>query len=262
MARPIAAPSRIRAEQKKSTPTRTYRRAGWVGLIALILTGCEGVPAFSFASLDISRPTGRVVTQEVMLAGGLRVRAPFGKCVDTRRTRQDGANATVVLANCSNLGGRADIGAQVPGIILVTVTPGRHGDPVALREAIRANPGLLARSGQASDVQLLSATASSAALYVNLIDQSVGGPEGVSARHWKAALDIAGRAVVISVFGQGSGPLPGQEGERVARDVAQTLLEVNADTGPPTAVPIETPLETPDTGREGFLRSLLGQARQ
>ncbi|MEM1375134.1 MAG: hypothetical protein AAGF78_12220 [Pseudomonadota bacterium] len=262
MARPIAAPSRIRAERKKSTPTWTCRRVGWVGLVALILAGCEGVPAFSFASLDVSRPSGRVVTQDVTLAGGLRVRGPFGKCVDTSRTRQAGAQATVVLANCSNLGGRADVGAQVPGVIFVTVTPGLHGDPVALRDAVRANPGLLARSGRSGDVQLLSTTASSAALYVNLVDKSFGGPEGLSARHWKAALDIAGRAVVISVFGARNGPLPGQDGERVARDVAQTLLEVNAETAPPAAVPIETPLETPETGRQGFLRSLLGDPRQ
>ena len=105
--------SRTRAEQKKSTPTRIFKRAGYVGLTALVLAGCEGVPAFSFGSLNIDRERGRIVTQEVTLADGLRVRAPFGKCIDTRRTRQAGANATVVIANCSNLGGRADIGAAV-----------------------------------------------------------------------------------------------------------------------------------------------------
>lgn len=219
------------------------------------------MPAFSFGSLSIDGERGRIATQEVTLASGLRVRAPFGKCVDTRRTRQAGISATVVMANCSNLGGRADIGARVPGIILVTVMPGSHGDPAALRETVRANPGLLARSGQAADIELISATASSAALYVNLVDASEGGPDGVSDRHWKAAVDVAGRAVVISIFGEEAGPLTGKDGERLARDVAQALLEVNAETELPAAPPIgpsaETPIETPPERSENTPRGLL-----
>ncbi|MEL6691220.1 MAG: hypothetical protein AAFP28_12970 [Pseudomonadota bacterium] len=234
-----------------------------MGLTALVLAGCEGVPAFSFGSLNIDRERGRIVTQEVTLADGLRVRAPFGKCIDTRRTRQAGANATVVLANCSNLGGRADIGAAIPGIILVTVAPGQHGDIATLSSIIRANPGVLSRSGLAEDVQLISATASASALYVNLVDSSPGGPEGVSARHWKAAVDVAGRAIVISVFGEASGPLIGEAGEDVARDVAQALLEVNAETPAPSATTIiETPVETPENAPQGLLEGLFGPREQ
>lgn len=190
------------------------------------------------------------------------MRAPFGKCVDTRRTRQAGANATVVIANCSNLGGRADIGAAVPGIILVTVAPGEHGDLSDLSEIIRSNPGVLGRSGRSEDVQLIAATASPSALYVNLVDNSAGGPEGVSARHWKAAVDVAGRAIVISVFGEATGPLTGEAGEGVARDVAQALLEVNAETPAPSTTIIETPVETADNETPGLLQGLFGRPQQ
>ncbi|MEM9436520.1 MAG: hypothetical protein AAGA15_05715 [Pseudomonadota bacterium] len=115
----------------------------------------------------------------------------------------------------------------------VTVFPVEHGDLSVLSEALRENPALLARSGRAEDVELLDLNTSSAALYANLIDLSAGGPEGVSARHWKAALDVAGRGIVISVFGKRGGPVPGAGGERLARDAAQAMLDVNVDTAPP-----------------------------
>lgn len=249
-------------EPKKSTPTRIFKHAALAGLTAFLLAGCDGAPGFSFGGFGSDRERGRIVTQEVTLSGGFRVRAPFGKCVDTRRTRQAGANATVMIANCSNLGGRADIGAAVPGIVLVTVAPGKHGDLGELSEIIRSNPGVLSRSGRSDDVQLIAAIASPSALYVNLEDNSAGGPEGVSARHWKAALDVAGRAIVISVFGESTGPLTGEAGEDVARSVAQALLEVNAETPPPSTTIIETPVETTDNDAPGLLEGLFGRQGQ
>ncbi|MEM1235809.1 MAG: hypothetical protein AAGI10_02485 [Pseudomonadota bacterium] len=163
----------------------------------------------------------------------MRVRAPFGKCVDTSRVRQRDGSASVVLANCSNLGGRADAGAPDAALVLVTITKGTHGDLAALSDLVQANPALLARSGRAEDIELLEIERSSVALYVNLIDSGPGSPQGVSERHWKAALDIAGRAVVISVFGKVEGPLPGAAGEDLIRDTAQILLQINENTPPP-----------------------------
>ena len=224
----------------------------------MILAGCESVPAFSFAPSDAER-AGRVATQEVMLRDGLRVRAPCGKCVDTRRTRQRAGQATVVIANCSNLGGRRDIGAPDPGLVLVTVTPGAHGDLDVLQATLRANPGLLARSGLVDDVDLISIKTSPAALYANLIDVSPGAPDGVSPRHWKAALDVAGRAIIISVFGKEGGPLPQAEGETLARNVAQALLDANAglatpvETVPPGDATVETPPESTENTPQSFM---------
>ena len=211
---------------------------------ALALAGCEGGTGFSFASPDIGRDSGRIATQEVQLNDGMRVRAPFGKCVDTDRVRQSGGAATVVIANCSNLGARADVGAREAAIVLVTVLPGQHGSIPALRDMVRSNPGLLARSGSNEDVELVAVKTSSAALYANLIDGSPGTPAGVSARHWKAALDVAGRAVIISVFGKADGPLPGKAGEALIRDAAQAMLESNAETPLPGAGVVPTGAST------------------
>ncbi|MEM8591285.1 MAG: hypothetical protein AAGF13_02050 [Pseudomonadota bacterium] len=195
---------------------------------------------------------GRIATQEVMLSDGLRVRAPFGKCVDTTRTRQSGGYATVVMANCSNLGGHSFVGARDAGLIFVTVIPGEHGDLSDLGSAVLSNPGVLARSGQGSDVEIISLKTSRSALYANLVDTSAGGPDGVSDRHWKAALDVAGRAIIISVFGKPDGQLPGAEGERLARDVAQSMIEANSGTPErlQSAIPLETVVETPSESAE------------
>lgn len=192
----------------------------------------------------------------------MRVRAPGGKCIDTSRTRQTAGHATVVMANCSNLGARADVGARDPGLVLVTVTPVQHGDLDTLAARLRAQPALLSRSGQSADVKLVSIKTSSAALYANLIDVSGGGPVGVSARHWKAALDVAGRGVTISVFGKDNGPLTGGDGEDLARDAAQALLESNAATGLPVQQTFEeTEVTIDQTGEstENTARSLFGR---
>ncbi|MEM6478460.1 MAG: hypothetical protein AAF841_02055 [Pseudomonadota bacterium] len=235
-----------------------------VALGALVLTGCESIPAFSFVPDDILPETAPIATQEITLRSGMVIRAPFGKCIDTRRTRQSGGTATVIMANCSNLGGREDIGAIDPGLILVTVTPASHGDLLALRTAVRDDPGLLARSGAATDVDLIAIKTSRAALYANLVDISPGGPEGVSARHWKAALDVTGRGVVISVFGQEDGPLPAGAGESLARDVAQSLLEANSasadaqsESGIETTV--ETPAESAENTPQAVFRRIFGR---
>lgn len=204
-----------------------------------------------------------VATQEVTLFDGFRVRGPFGKCVDTRRTRQSAAASTVVLANCSNLGGRADIGAIDAALVLVTVMPTGHGDLGALRDALRAETEILSRSGQAADVELFSLSQSSVAVYANIADISAGGPEGVSPRHWKAALDVADHGVVISVFGESDGPLPGAAGESLARDVAQSLLEANSGLGsePQSAPEPHASVESEPESAENtptFVERLLG----
>lgn len=222
--------SRIQARLRKSTSIWISKRLAVVGVAALVLTGCESLPVMSFAPPDVSRPEAeaRVAAKEIMLTGGVRVRAPSGKCVDTERVRQSAEAATVVMANCSNLGGREDVGASNPGIIFVTLVPGSHGAISDLAAQLRSDPGLLARSGRAADVEVISVKASSVAVYANVDDKSGGGPDGVSSLHWKAALNVADRAAIISVFGGEGSPLPNGAGEALARDVAQALLDGNA----------------------------------
>lgn len=176
-----------------------------------------------------------------MLSDGLRVRAPGGKCIDTSRSRQESGRATIVMANCSNVGGAAQVGLPDPGLIFITVVPGSHGDPVSLGRRFADEPGLIARSGSPADVTLISLDASAAALYVNLEDRSSGGPAGVSPRHWKATMDLAGRAIVISVYGADGGEVPDAAGQALARSVAQVLIDINRGT--PSLLPPEVETE-------------------
>ena len=223
---------------KKSTSTPISKGAALSLSAALLLGGCEG--------FDLGALSGQLATQEIRLEGGLRIRAPFGKCIDTSRTLQADGVATVVMANCSNLGGRADVGARDAALLFVTVTPRTHGDLARLSETLQASPELLARSGSADQIALLSVQRSELALYANVIDESAGGPEGVSSQHWKGALDVAERGVVISVFGKVGGPIEGRAGVRLARDTAQTLIDANQDTPPPSATAAEAaPLAEP-----------------
>ncbi|MEL6914551.1 MAG: hypothetical protein AAFP13_08615 [Pseudomonadota bacterium] len=259
-ARLIAGLSRIPAALRKSTNTASFRRGAIAALTAAALAGCEGLPAFSFAPLGQDR--GQLATQEVRLTGGLAIRAPAGKCIDLARTEEMRGFATLVMANCSNLGGRPDAGAPEAALLLVTVSDAAHGDLATLGRAISAAPSVLARSGVPEDVELLSLRQSDLALYANLVDRSDGGPEGLSPRHWKAALDVAGRGVVISVFGPEGGTLPAAGGERLARAAAQAILDANRGTALPATPPL--PAEAVETTRQstdaspGELRRLFG----
>lgn len=235
-ARPIAGLSRIRAGLRKSTSTASFRRGALAAVTAAALAGCDGLPAFSFAPLGQERAT--LATQEVRLSDGIAVRAPFGKCIDLARTEEMPGIATLVMANCSNLGGRATAGAREAALMLVTVTDAGHGDLDALARTISETPAVLARSGAAEDVDLLSVKTSRRAIYANLVDRSAGGPEGLSQRHWKAALNVAGHGVVISVFGPEGGTLPERGGERLARDAAQSILDANSVSALPAVPPL------------------------
>ncbi|MEO1795708.1 MAG: hypothetical protein AAFR53_01670 [Pseudomonadota bacterium] len=227
------------------------------------LAGCDGMPAFSFAPLNPEGEEGQLATQEVRLTDGMIVRAPFGKCIDLARTRQEEGSATVVMANCSNLGAAGSVGAREASLLLVTILPGGHGDLGDVSEAIQSEPGILARSGRSEDIELVSVETTQRALYANVVDLSAGGPEGVSARHWKAAFDVSGRAVILSIFGKEDGELTGVAGGRLARDAAQTLLDANVATPPPLTALIEdvaidqAPQSTESDG--GLFDRLLGR---
>ncbi|WP_186827065.1 hypothetical protein [Shimia ponticola] len=180
-----------------------------------------------------------VLTQEVTLNSGLAVRAPSGFCIDTRRTRQSARGASVLMASCANLGGQPETGALNKALVLVTAVPGTHGDLVALQREIQRAPQ---RLGRGPEVNLHGSETSRVALYVNLTDANPGRPPATDPRHWKAAVDVRGAAVIVSVFGAVGGPLTGRAGEQLIRDTVQALLDANSGQEPerPAAVAVAT----------------------
>ncbi|MEM1302708.1 MAG: hypothetical protein AAGH17_09010, partial [Pseudomonadota bacterium] len=170
-----------------------------------------------------------ILTQDITLNSGLAVRAPSGFCIDTRRTRQSGQGASVLMASCANLGGQPSSGALNKALVLLTVVPGTHGDLAQLQQQLRENP---TRLGRGPAVKLHSTETSRVALYANLTDANPGGPPATDPRHWKAVTDIRGVAAVVSVFGAVGGPLTGRAGEQLARDAVQALRDANSGIEP------------------------------
>ena len=245
-------PSRTPVDKPRRIATPISKLS--LGLVAAGLLGActldqAGFPGLSFPS---------VLTQEVTLNSGLRVRAPSGFCVDTRRTRQMAEGASVLMASCANLGGKPDTGAINKALVIMTAVPGSHGDLAELQETVKKTPQ---RLGRGPAVELHGVETSSVALYANLTDANPGGPPATDPRHWKAAVDIGNKAVVLSVFGTSGGPLTGRAGEQLARDAVQALLEANSGAEPirPDAVPVATtPASSENTpnGIGGRLRGL------
>jgi len=201
--------------------------AGLLGACTLDQAGLPG----------LQRPA--VLTQEITLTSGLAVRAPAGFCIDTRRTRQSVAGASVLMASCANLGGQPETGALNKALVLLTAVPGSHGDLQALQQDIRRAPQ---RLGRGPAVELHGTETSRVALYANLTDANPGAPPATDPRHWKAAVDVRDRAAVISVFGATGGPLTGRAGEQLIRDAVQALLDANSGAEPAqtTAVAVAT----------------------
>lgn len=175
----------------------------------------------------------RVISQEVTLAGGFRVRAPKGYCIDQQVTARGISRQQVMLASCANLGGSDASGAFGP-LALMSVAPARSplGDLAALEAYYRSDQGraALAASGQAADVTLQSVKRSRVALYINLRDQGLGAG-GLSMDRWVGLVNVAGRSAVLSLTSADSAPMGASAGEALLRDLAQAVIDANGSAG-------------------------------
>ncbi|MGR3434402.1 MAG: hypothetical protein ACU0CO_05865 [Shimia sp.] len=270
-ARPTRAPSRIRAARRSVTSTLISSAA------LLSLAGClpgGGGGGLGFAG-STAAPTS-IGTPSLATRSGLTFAAPQGYCIDPGSLRQGLGTASALAASCANLG-NAEAGAPVdPAILSIASSRVGLATPAEAQAVLRTDLGraALSRSGQATDVALHDVKASERAVYVHLTDVGPGALPGTDLRHWKAVLDVSGRAVVISAHARDGSSQAQSAGEALVRDAAAAMLAANAGTAPvapSTASPVaasataevdNTPTPAQEDGAAGLAGRLAGLFRR
>ncbi|MGR3493175.1 MAG: hypothetical protein ACU0DW_14045 [Shimia sp.] len=188
------------------------------------------------------------MTRAMNLRSGLNVAGPSGYCIDPASVNEQRDRASVLLASCANLG--AESGPAIPGLLVITASPGTLGSPEVILSAVRDEGGVLAlsRTGQEGTAALHGAKSTARAVYVNMSDVSPGAPPMTDPRHWKAIMDMGGQGIVISVYGAQDGPLSGAAGEALARDAAQALLRANPAQAAQAPAALTQATATPQPG--------------
>lgn len=198
----------------------------------LALAGCmgEGGGAMSFAAPP---PASAQPPASLVVAGGdVVVAGPRGFCIDRDASRDDPEiGALVVLGDCRALGGRLFgprpaapamlTAALVPGVASVTVATA--GEAMVAYFPTPEGRAMLARTGRAEDVTILSAEVDRGVVVLHLTDSGAFAGGTVADDYWRAIMDAGGRMVTVSVYSAPDLPLDAATGRTLLRDFVAAL---------------------------------------
>lgn len=157
-----------------------------------------------------------------ILDGAVHLALPQGYCIDQASSRQGKDQAVVLMGRCSS--------ASAPDAALITVAVGMAGSASVLRgggeglaELFKSDRGraLLARSGRARDVQILSASQQGDLFLLRLKDRRLGD-------YWRAVTGVRGRLVTVSATGAPGEALPPEAGRALVVSLAEKIRRINA----------------------------------
>lgn len=166
-----------------------------------------------------------------VLGGELQLALPQGYCIDQASSRQGKDQAVVLMGRCSS--------ASAPEAALITVAVGNAGSASVLRgggadlaELFKSDKGraLLARSGRARDVRILSASQQGELFLLRLNDRKLGD-------YWRAVTGVRGRLVTVSATGAPGEALPPEAGRALVTSVAGNIRRINAPRSEAAASP-------------------------
>ncbi|MGJ8622089.1 MAG: dihydroxy-acid dehydratase [Yoonia sp.] len=201
----------------------------------------HGVAVCALLALTGCTPPPSVATRSILLGGDTVVATmPKGYCVDTgsSRLRDDFA----LLMPCAALGSAS--GRPDPfGLATLQVGPEDSGsiarDEIALRDFLISDAGakLLSRSGNSSEITILSTQAFDDQVMVHFKDAGAAPFAGLQSQEWRVFCDINGRLVTIGVRGLASAPLqdgPGATLLKQFRAGVQPVPDADEDSPPDT----------------------------
>lgn len=186
------------------------------------------------------------------LAGGaVAVRGPSGYCIDAASLRKRGAAPFALLASCRVLTeGAAGIYVE-PALMTVTVgAPGSATPPITTDDFAEALAEFAPTEQQTTDT-------------LSIVRLSRGGDvafDEAAPAHWRGAMRVGDRLVVLAVYGERGSPVTGRVGATLLIDLARATRAASAAAAPTTsaAPPAPTPAaqSTPAPTTAGFFRRL------
>lgn len=175
-----------------------------------------------------------------MSRNAVTIAGPSGFCVDTRATRDAGAEAFVLLGNCAALSSANRRSQPEVRALLTAAVREYEGRPLSsqmtlLDQYLRSEEGrtLLSRSDNPDTVDVRQSFARGDVLFVRISDTSPGYAPRMSAEHWRAVFDLRGTVVSTAVLGFDDEPLSERDGLSTLEDFTRIIQSRNAGGTPP-----------------------------
>lgn len=183
-------------------------RLGLIGVV--VLAGCVATQ-------------GAGIRQVTLLDGAVVAAAPSGYCIAPGAGQRQADSAVVIMGRCSAAG------TAEPAVLTLTVGQAGSagamaggGEALASYFASDAGRAALSRSGEAKDVQLLTAAGSEAAFLVQVRDRLAG-------EYWRGIAGVRGRLVTVTAAGPSEdAPLSAAKGRALVEATLAALRRANA----------------------------------
>lgn len=199
---------------------------------ALIVLAAGGL----LAACQPGATGGQAARSLVVMGGALTVAGPKGYCIDRAASRSGPDGAFVLLGSCASLGRSPSFEApRYPAILTVSVLPGGPDSATfaqsfdAIAAFIRSEPGrrALARSGDASKVEILQTERRGNVLFLRLRDESRDEGRRVEPEYWRAILALRGQIVTASALSVPERPVSQSAKRRILEELIARLAAAN-----------------------------------
>jgi len=231
-------------------------------LVLFTLAGCGGGPTFmrnggggvlngaARADRLTSRPAPFVTT---VSDGQVVVDGPIGFCVDRSATKDNGANAFVLLGNCASLSNaKINESSNVKALLTASLAkpvdgdaPQQDGAALAAFFNSDAGRGTLSRENTSGPVNIIETFYQDDVFYV-YPDDGGSGARDLDATYWRAILVIKGRLVSLTVQDFASQKLGDAESLTLLQEFAATMQAANGGAPMPVIAPVIAPVvQTP-----------------
>jgi hypothetical protein len=204
--------------------TWTSRRGARLLALVAALAGVAGAVGAEDAVANLTVTTGKV-----------RIAGPQGYCADRDASRDTGASAFVMLAQCDAIRDGTAKGAVLTASVLVRTLA--NGEPMAvilpeMERFFRSPAGrqALSRSGKAATVEVVGTARAGDVLYLRARDRSPMKGVAVEPEYWRAVMTVKGRIVTLSVLGRSDQPIASDAKRRLLDAFVLRVRRLNGST--------------------------------
>lgn len=174
----------------------------------------------------------------VLRVGGeaVPIVAPAGLCIDPTSPDVTRAGGFLLIGDCRALGLSEASARAFPGLLLVGLTEQRTEGGLPALQAFLSGPGkaTLGRSGNASEIRLLSSRIVGDVLYIHVEDRAADPAFQAEPRFWRAFTKLGDRLLFVTALPLAKGALPDTRARAL---LAETIRQTRAASSPAASPP-------------------------
>lgn len=194
-----------------------------------------------------------------VLAGGLRIAAPRGYCLDRDAVRQGTNSAFLLYGTCRGLEEKGPR-AAAPAILTAAVAPAANSlsdqELTTLATYLRSEDGrrMLSRNGTGRDVTIESIDKAAGMLLIHASDAPSG---ELATDYWRGIFAQSGSLVTVTVSGLREAPLAASEAQALVIDFVAAIRAANSEAAPKSGAGLTETATTETTEEPRGLGALL-----